>query len=120
MVGIDVRSTLGTGTPTDHASELLASARMAQIGAQICANPRYLVVIDSAPVLLSSEVGALAQLVGQIILVARSGPLLDGIGQLDGSKLSGIVLNDSKADRRGCYSGYGSYGTQGQDSASAG
>jgi protein-tyrosine kinase len=125
LVGIDVRSTLGTGTPTDHASELLASARMAQIGAQICANPRYLVVIDSAPVLLSSEVGALAQLVGQIILVARSGKtprqaLLDGIGQLDGSKLSGIVLNDSKADPRGYYSGYGSYGTQGQDSASAG
>jgi exopolysaccharide/PEP-CTERM locus tyrosine autokinase len=113
--GLDI---LPAGNPVDHASELLASDRMTQIAAQICANPRYLVVIDCAPVLLTSEAGALAPLVGQIVLVARAGKtpqqaLLDAIRQLDGSKLSGIVLNDSKADPGGYhYYGYGNYGTQ--------
>lgn len=118
--GLDI---LPAGAPADHASEHLASARMAHIAAQICANPRYLVIIDCAPVLLSSEAGALAQLVGQIVLVARAGKtprqaLLDAIARFDGSKLSGIVLNDSKADPGGYhYYGYGNYGTQGRASA---
>ncbi len=117
--GLDI---LPSGTAADHASELLASARTAQIATQICSNPRYLAVIDSAPVLLSSEAGALAQLVGQIVLVVRSGKtpqqaLLDAIGQFDASKISGIVLNDSKADPRGYHYGYGTYGTHGRGGA---
>jgi protein-tyrosine kinase len=120
--GLDV---LPAGTPMDHASELLASARMARVAAQISANPHYIVLFDSAPVLLSGESGALAQLVGQIVLVARSGKtprqaLLDAIGRLDASKLSGIILNDSKADPGRYYYGYGSYGSQGRDSTTAG
>ena len=117
--GLDI---LPAGRAADHASELLASARMTQVLAQICSNPRYIVLLDSAPVLLSADSPALARLVGQVVLVARAGTtlrhaLLDAIGQLDGGKLSGIVLNDIKADPGRYYYGYGSYGTQDRDDA---
>lgn len=117
--GLDV---LPAGRAAEHASELLASARMTQLVAQICSNPRYIVLFDSAPMLLSADSPALARLVGQVVLVARAGTtlrhaLLDAIGQVDSSKLSGIVLNDIKADPGRYYYGYGSYGTQGRDGA---
>ena len=120
--GLDV---LPAGRAADHASELLASARMTQVIAQICSNPRYIVLFDSAPVLLSAESPALARLVGQVVLVARAGTtlrhaLLDAIGQLDSGKLSGIVLNDNKADSGRYYYGYGTYGTQDRDGATPG
>lgn len=117
--GLDI---LPAGRPAEHASEFLASARMTQVTAQICSNPRYIVLFDSAPMLLSADSPALARLVGQVVLVARADTtlrhaLLDAIGQLDSSKLSGIVLNDNKADPGRYYYGYGSYGTQDRDGA---
>jgi protein-tyrosine kinase len=115
--GLDV---LPAGTAADHAAELIASARMTQIAAQICSNPRYIVLFDSAPILLSADAPALARLVGQVVLVARTGKtlqhaLLDAIGRVDNTKLSGIVLNDNKADPGRYHYGYGSYGTQDRD-----
>lgn len=117
--GLDV---LPAGTAADHASELLASVRMSQVAAQICSNPRYIVLFDSAPMLLSADSPALARLVGQVVLVARAGKtqrqaLLDAVGQLDRDKLSGIVLNDDKAEPGRYHYGYGSYGTQDRDGA---
>jgi protein-tyrosine kinase len=115
--GLDV---LPAGTAADHASEFLASARMSQVTAQICTNARYIVLFDSAPMLLSADSPALARLVGQVVLVARAGKtlrhaLLDAIGQFDKSKLSGIILNDNKADPGRYQYGYGSYGTHDSD-----
>ncbi len=120
--GLDI---LPAGTAADHASELLASARMTRVVAQICSNPRYIVLFDSAPMLLSADSPALARLVGQVVLVARAGKtqrhaLLDAIGQLDRDKLSGIVLNDIKAEPGRYHYGYGTYGTQDRDGAIAG
>ena len=117
--GLDV---LPAGRAADHASELLASGRMTRVLAQICSNPRYIVLFDSAPMLLSADSPALARLVGQVVLVARAGTtlrhaLLDAIGRVDGAKLSGIVLNDNKADPGRYYYGYGTYGTQDRDGA---
>lgn len=117
--GLDI---LPAGTAADHASELLASARMTQVIAEICSNPRYIVLFDSAPMLLSADSPALARLVGQVVLVARAGKtqrhaLLDAIGQLDRDKISGIVLNDNKAEPGRYHYGYGTYGTQDRDGA---
>ena len=117
--GLDI---LPAGMAADQASELLASARMTQLVAQICSNPRYIVLFDSAPMLLSADSSALARLVGQVVLVARAGKtqrhaLLDAIGQLDRDKLSGIVLNDIKAEPGRYHYGYGTYGTQDRDGA---
>jgi Mrp family chromosome partitioning ATPase len=93
---------------------------MSQVTAQICTNARYIVLFDSAPMLLSADSPALARLVGQVVLVARAGKtlrhaLLDAIGQFDKSKLSGIILNDNKADPGRYQYGYGSYGTHDSD-----
>ena len=120
--GLDV---LPAGTAADHAAELIASARMAQVAAQICSNPRYIVLFDSAPILLSADSPALAALVGQVVLVARAGKtlqhaLLDAISRFDDGKLSGIVLNDNKADPGRYHYGYGSYGTQDRDGGTPG
>jgi protein-tyrosine kinase len=117
--GLDI---LPAGTAADHASELLASARMTQVIAQICSNPRYIVLFDSAPMLLSADSPALARLVGQVVLVARAGKtqrhaLLDAIALLDRDKVSGIVLNDNKAEPGRYHYGYGTYGTQDRDGA---
>ena len=65
---------LPAGRFVENATELLASARMAQIAARIGArNPRRLVVFDSAPLLVSSEARVLLRIPGQVVLVVRAG-----------------------------------------------
>lgn len=102
------------------ASELLASARMAQIAARLTArHPRRLVLFDSAPLLLSSEARALKQIPGQILIVTRAGrtprqALLDAIALIDKTKLHGLVLNDAHVANGDGYSDYyGYYGAAG-------
>lgn len=102
------------------ASELLASARMAQIAARLTArHPRRLVLFDSSPLLLSSEARALKQIPGQILIVTRAGrtprqALLDAIALIDKTKLHGLVLNDAHVANGDGYSDYyGYYGAAG-------
>jgi Mrp family chromosome partitioning ATPase len=69
------------------------------------------VIIDSSPLLVSSEARALIQLPGQIILVAQSGltprrALQDSIAQIDRKKLQGLVLNNAYAKTQNEYYGY--------------
>ncbi|MGH8198980.1 MAG: XrtA-associated tyrosine autokinase [Steroidobacteraceae bacterium] len=99
------------------ASELIASARMAQIAARLTARyPRRLVLFDSAPLLVSSEARALKQLPGQILLVTRAGrtprqALFAALALIDEGKLHGLVLNDAYAAGGDGYSDYyGHYG----------
>jgi protein-tyrosine kinase len=114
--GLDL---LPAGQPGEGTAELIASARMAQVAARLSLrNPRRLVVLDSPPVLASSEARALLHIPGQIILVVRSGQtprqaLQDAIALLDRKKLNGLVLNDASVGAgEGYYYGYGysSYG----------
>lgn len=100
------------------ASELIASARMAQVAARLTArHPRRLVLFDSAPLLVSSEARALKQLPGQILLVARAGrtprqALFAALGLIDEGKLHGLVLNDAyEAGGDGYSDYYGYYGS---------
>ena len=104
------------------ASELIASARMAQIAARLTArHPRRLVLLDSSPLLASSEARALKQIPGQILIVTRAGrtprqALLDAIALIDKTKLHGLVLNDAHVARGDGYSdyyGYYGYGASG-------
>jgi protein-tyrosine kinase len=112
--GLDV---LPAGVTSEHATELLASARMAQIVARLLSrNPRRLVLVDSAPLLGSTEAQALVTIPGQIVLVVRAGvtprhAVLDAVARLDGSKFRGLILNDATTARgSGYYYGYSSYG----------
>jgi len=125
----DVRGleVLPAGTLADGAAELIASGRMTKILAWLTArHPRRLMVWDSAPLLITSEGRALAQLPSQLVLVARCGhtprqALLDALGQIDKNKLSGLVLNDGRVTGgEGYYYGYSSYGSRGNETSRVG
>ncbi|HKT72431.1 MAG TPA: AAA family ATPase [Steroidobacteraceae bacterium] len=119
--GLDI---LPAGTWVDSVTELLSSARMAQVAARLASRPRRLALLDSSPVLVSIEARSLVQIPGQVVLVLRSGKTprpaaLDAIAQLDKKKLQGLILNDSRAPSGGYYYGYSYYGT-GNDGTSRG
>lgn len=94
---------LPAGAPSEGAAEWIASARMREIVARLNGrNPRRLILFDSPPLLVSSEARTLAQLPGQIVLVARAGrtprrAIIDAIACIDKKKLQGLVLNDARA-----------------------
>lgn len=110
--GLDM---LPSGGSVEGATELIASARMARVAAQLSQrNPRRLILFDSSPVLVSSEARALLHIPGQIVLVARSGQtptraLLDAIALMDKKKISGLVLNDAATAASGAYHHYDYY-----------
>lgn len=108
-------SFLPAGRPDDKATEFLASARMQQVVAQLAAqDPARLVLFDSAPLLLTTESHALAQLAGQILIVVRAGQtphhvVLEAIDTLAEDKSVSLVLNQSmRQPRTGYYYQYGS------------
>lgn len=118
---------LSAGRPTTGTTELIASARMAQLAAGLStSNPRRLVLFDCAPLLVSSAARALVQIPGQIILVARAGrtphhALLDAIAHVDKKKLHGLVLNDAYVGAADYYYyGYGPDATKGNGTAGHG
>jgi exopolysaccharide/PEP-CTERM locus tyrosine autokinase len=120
VVGTDIKGLeiLPAGRPVEGASELIASARMSQIATRLARHPRRLVLLDSPPLLASSEARALKELPGQILIVTRAGrtprqALLDAIALIDKTKLHGLVLNDahgSSGDGYYTHYGYSGYG----------
>ena len=115
VVGTDIRGLeiLPAGKAIEGAAELIASARMSQIATRLARHPRRLVLLDSPPLLASSEARALKQTPGRILIVTRAGrtprqALLDAIALIDKTKLHGLVLNDAHAsDGEGYYTNYG-------------
>jgi protein-tyrosine kinase len=112
---------LPAGRLVEGATELLASARMRQIAARLCArNSRRLVVFDSAPLLVSSEARILTRIPGQIVLVARTGmtprrAVADALKEVDKSKIQGLILNHTPRRKGGdYYYGYSGYGSDGE------
>lgn len=117
-------SILPAGQPHESATELLASVRMQAIVSRLLSrNPRRIVLFDSPPLLLSSESRALANLIGQIVLVVRSGTtprqaVLDVLDELGDRNVS-LVLNQGRVALGGYY-GYGDYGGDAGGGAAAG
>jgi protein-tyrosine kinase len=109
---------LPVGGSPEGAAELIASARMREISARLLSrNPHRLVLFDSPPLLISSDARALAQLPGQIVLVARAGrtpmqAIVDAIGLVEKKKLSGLVLNDAHVTHEHGYYDYFGYAEQ--------
>lgn len=107
-------SILPAGKMTETASELLASRRMGLLMQELEAgDARRIVVIDSPPVLLTSEARALAHVGGQIVLVVGAGltpqrAVLDAIDALGNDRPIGLVLNRAAVSSTpGYYYGYG-------------
>lgn len=115
---------LPAGKPVQDATELLASARMGQIAARLAAaDPRRLIVVDSAPLLAASEGRVLLPIHGQIVLVVRAGmtpqrAVLDTVALVDRHKLRGLVLNEAPLGVGDGYYGYSGYGTAANDGSS--
>jgi protein-tyrosine kinase len=109
-------SLLSAGRHHEAATELLASARMHQVLARLTAHdPRRVVLLDSPPLLLSSESRALLPYAGQVVLVVRAGgtpkrAVQEAIGYIGEGKPMGLILNQSVLALSEGYYGYGSYG----------
>lgn len=106
-------SLLPAGQPVEHVTELLASERMRQITQRISEyDPRRIVLWDSPPLLLTTESVALAQVVGQVVLVIHAGQtihesVLDAVERL-GGKPTSVVLNQCVPSSGEPYRYYGS------------
>ena len=120
IVGTDVEGlcVLPAGRRTEMATELLASARMEEVMAQLArGDGTRIVLFDSPPLLLTSESRVLSMVVGQIVLVVRAGftpqqAVLDAISHLPEGKYKGIVLNQCEIEQDSpYYYGYGAYGS---------
>ncbi|MEO1575060.1 MAG: XrtA-associated tyrosine autokinase [Pseudomonadota bacterium] len=113
---------LPAGTQHEYATELLASERMEELMAEIAG--RYqnrIVILDSPPLLQTSEAQVLTGLVGQVVVVVHAGSTpqsaVEGALELiDPSKHVSLILNKSRIQTGGdsYYGGY--YGQDyGQD-----
>lgn len=100
------------GTKSDHASELLGSTAMLELIQQLSNRyPDRIIVLDTPPILLTSEAMVLANQVGQIVFVVSAehttqGMVADAIGRLPSSAHVGMLLNKSKKKIGATY-GYG-------------
>jgi len=109
----------GRGHP--QATELLASERMSQIVHELATRyPDRIILLDSPPLLITSEAQALASQVGQIALVVEAGrtqhqTLLQTLEVLHAEKAINVILNKSRhSSQSGYYGGdYGYYGYEG-------
>lgn len=111
---------LPAGRRHAQSTELLASERMEAVMNELAT--RYddrLIVLDSPPLMITSEAPALAAHVGQIVLVVESGKttereIQEALELLDRDKAINFILNKSLYSQTGGYygGGYG-YGTYG-------
>ena len=110
-------SVLPAGRQTNHDTELLASARTHDLIDRLAgANPRRVIIFDSAPALAASPASALALHVGQIALVVRAdqtteSELRESLAMLEGNARIQMMLNGvtySGSNRKfGYYYGFG-------------
>lgn len=101
------------GTTSELAGELLAKQRMKSLLEKISSTyPDCQVIIDSSPVLATSDPFVLAREVGGVIMVVRAGKtgredLKKAIDTLNSPKLIGLVLNGAEIRRSERYYSYG-------------
>ena len=116
LVATDVRglSILPAGREDEHATELLASSKMAALAEALsttCAD-RF-VIFDSPPLLVTSEARVLAKSMGQIVLVVCAGKtpqaaVVEAASGFDPNKPASVVVNRFSQSFSGAY--YGVYG----------
>jgi protein-tyrosine kinase len=98
---IEGLSILPAGNRTDIATELLSSTHMENTVSRLGAHdPNRIVLLDSPPLMLTSESRALAAMVGQVVVVVRAGhtpqqAVLDAVSHIPADKAVGFVLNQS-------------------------
>jgi exopolysaccharide/PEP-CTERM locus tyrosine autokinase len=121
-------SLLPVGRRADHASELLASARMRALIRRLEElDPAGIVIVDSPPILLTSEARVLASLFGQVLLVVKANVtpqqgVLESVRIVGEGPRLGLVLNHVAGAGTAAYHyGYGyGYGTPENEETTAG
>ena len=110
-------SILPAGKHDANTSELLASRRMKELCQEISSiDSGRMIVMDSSPLLLTTESTALATQVGQILMVVRANKteqqsIVAALDRLDPDKAINCVLNQtSGSDITEGYGYYGYYG----------
>lgn len=110
-------SILPAGNRTSIATELLSSSHMERTVARLGAHsPNRIVLLDSPPLLLTSESRAIAAVVGQVVVVvnAQSTPqqaVVDAVSHIPSDKSVGFILNQCNVRAsEGYYYGDGKYG----------
>ncbi len=112
---------LPAGRAHPQATELLASSRMSEVIDDLAKRfPDRLIIIDSPPLLMTSEAQAIASQVGQIVLVVEYGKtshetVHEALELLDTSKAINAIVNKSQHWSHGGYygSGYGYFDDEG-------
>lgn len=111
-------SLLPSGARTHADTELLASARTAQVlDRLLAADPRRIIVFDTPPALAASPASVLALVVGQVMLVVRADSttehdLREAVALLDGCDHISLILNATSYEpHRGRFGSY--YGASG-------
>jgi exopolysaccharide/PEP-CTERM locus tyrosine autokinase len=110
---------LPAGPSRPNVRELFGSQRMRALIGDLARLERRLVVIDSPPLLLTSEARVLASHVGQVVLVVEAGvtprqSVFEAIETLDSSKAINLVLNKNR-QRFGHGYSYGTYPAYGSE-----
>jgi protein-tyrosine kinase len=111
-------SLMFAGTRTPHATELFASNAMERFVTEL--SERYddrVIIFDSAPLLLPTEAGVLAEHMGQVVMVVeaektRIEQARQGVDMLS-NRVKLIVLNKTREQSGGAYGAYGAYGPYG-------
>ena len=109
---------LPSGKQSGEATEILRSERMASMIKLLASEPKRIALIDSPPLLATSEAGVLTSLAGQVVLVVRAAhtpqeAVLHAIEAISDDIPVSLVLNQVdavSAHRSGYYGQYG-YGT---------
>ena len=91
---------ISAGQSNEASTELMASSRMSQaLNELLSEEPRAIVVFDSSPILLTTDSRALADAVGQVLLVVRAdstprASVMESIAALGEGHQIGLVLNE--------------------------
>lgn len=111
---IDGLTILPSGSHRDHTPELLASHRMQDVLAGIAADdPNQIIILDSAPLLMTNDSQVLSRLVAHVLVVVRANgtpkpAVEEAVGLLAEGKSVGLILNQLQS-LAGVYEYYGEY-----------
>lgn len=109
---IEGLSVMPAGSVSEHATEYFASGRRQEVLTQLLAVPNRIIVIDTLPLLQTTEARALSPFGGQVLLVVRAestpqAAVREALSVLDRGANVKLVLNAAVRTRVTRYLGYG-------------
>lgn len=116
IVRTDISSlyVLPAGNKNAEATEILRSERTSALLAALASDPRRIVLIDSPPLLVTSEAGVVTSLAGQVVVVVKAAEtpqeaVLRALENIMEDKPVSLVLNQAEAEHVHGYGYYGRY-----------